>query len=81
MYDNLPPELQPLSPWAYFGYEILYAIPLIGWIFLVCHALAAQNINKRNFARLFFVIYVLIAFLWIFAACSGLLTFGALMRA
>ena len=81
MYDNLPPELRPLSPWAYFGYEILYAIPLIGWIFLVCHALAAQNVNKRNFARSFFVIYVLIAFLWIFAACSGLFTFGALMRA
>ena len=80
MYDNLPPELRPLSPWAYFGYEILYAIPLVGWIFLICHALAAQNINKRNFARSFFVVYILIAFLWIFAACSGLFAFGALTR-
>lgn len=72
MYDDLPPELRPLSPWAYFGYEILYALPVIGWIFLICHAIGAQNVNKRNFARSFFVIYLLIAFFWGLAACTGL---------
>ena len=59
MYDQLPPELQPMSPWAYFGYEILYALPVVGWIFLVCHAIGARNVNKRNFARSFFVVYIL----------------------
>ena len=71
MYDNLPPELRPLSPWAYFGYEILYALPVVGWIFLICHAIAAQNVNKRNFARSFFVIYILIALIWALVACTG----------
>ena len=71
MYDNLPPELRPLSPWAYFGYEILYALPVVGWIFLICHAIAAQNVNKRNFARSFFVIYILIALVWALVACTG----------
>ena len=72
MYDNLPPELRPLSPWAYFGYEILYALPVIGWIFLICHAIAAQNVNKRNFARSFFVVYILIALVWCLFACTSI---------
>ena len=76
MYDQLPPELRPLSPWAYFGHEILYALPVVGWIFLICHAIGSQNVNKRNFARSFFVVYVLIAALWLLAACTGL---GALL--
>lgn len=75
MYDNLPPELRPLSPWAYFGYEILYALPVVGWIFLICHAIGAQNINKRNFARSFFVIYIFIALIWILVACTGITAF------
>ena len=71
MYDSIPPELRPLSPWAYFGYEILYALPVVGWIFLICHALGSQNVNKRNFARSFFVVYVLIAIVWLLVACAG----------
>lgn len=72
MYDQLPSDLQPLSPWAYFGYEILYALPVVGWIFLVCHAIGAQNVNKRNFARSFFVVYLLILILILVGALSGI---------
>ena len=32
---SIPPYYRPLSPWAYFGYNILFAIPIIGWIFLI----------------------------------------------
>ena len=42
-------DTRPLSPWAYFGLEILYTIPIIGFIFLLIHAISAPNINKRNF--------------------------------
>jgi len=52
-------ELQPLSPWKYFGLNILYAIPLIGLIFLICHAIGSSNINKKNYARSFFCILVI----------------------
>lgn len=58
--DRLPPELRPLSPWTYFGLDILYAIPLIGFIFLICHAIGSTNVNKRNFACSFFCIYVVV---------------------
>ena len=57
----LPEAYRPLSPWAYFGLSILYSVPVIGWIFLIAHALASRNINKRNYARSFFCIYILAA--------------------
>ncbi|MBR7071583.1 MAG: hypothetical protein IKI29_05425 [Clostridia bacterium] len=49
---------RPLSPWAYFGLQILYAIPIIGFIFLVIHSFS-NNINQRNFARSYWCVYVL----------------------
>ena len=78
--DRLPPELRPLSPWAYFGLEILYAIPLIGFIFLVCHALGRANLNKRNFARSFFCVYVIALILILILIFSGALTGLGLSR-
>ena len=54
-------DTRPLSPWAYFGLEILYTIPIIGFIFLLIHAISAPNINKRNFARSYFCILVIVA--------------------
>lgn len=32
--QHLPEAYRPLSPWSYFGLGILYALPLLGWIFL-----------------------------------------------
>ena len=49
-----PERFRPLSPWAYFGYTILFAIPLIGFICLIVFCLSDTNINRRNFARSFF---------------------------
>jgi len=59
MKYNVPDELQPMSPWKYFLLNILYAIPLIGFIFLVCHAIGSHNVNKKNYARSFFCIVVI----------------------
>ncbi len=66
MYDieRIPEEYRPISMWGYFGYEILFSIPLIGWICLIVFALTASNINVRNFARSNFcvlIIYLVIA--------------------
>lgn len=52
--QNIPNEYRPLSAWAYVGYNILFSIPLIGFIFLVVFALDSSNINRRNYARSFF---------------------------
>lgn len=62
---NLPPEFEPLSPWAYFGLSILYSIPVVGLIFLIVFSLSDKNINRRNFTRSYFCL--LIVFLVIMA--------------
>ena len=49
-----PEEFRPISPWAYFGYSVLFTVPLIGLCF------DNTNINKRNFARAFWCIYVVV---------------------
>ena len=51
MEYNGPDKFRPISPWAYFGYTVLYAIPIIGLIFLIIHSISQANINRRNFAR------------------------------
>ena len=50
----LPKEYRPLSPWNYLGRCILYAIPVIGWIFLLAHAIKDKNRHGRSFARSYF---------------------------
>ena len=71
--QHLPQTYKPLSPWKYFGLEILYAIPLIGWIFLICHAIGSKNVNKKNFARSFFCVYVIVIAIIAVLILTGLL--------
>lgn len=59
----IPEDYEPISMWGYFGYEILFMIPVVGWITCVAFAFMAQNYNLRNFARSQFcllIIYVAI---------------------
>ena len=46
-----------LGAWSYFFLGILYSIPVIGWVFLVIHALGGgeEHENRRHYARSFFV--------------------------
>ena len=75
--DQLPARLRPLSPWAYFGYNLLFAIPIVGFILLIVFSCSGANINRRNYARSFWCILVLAAIaaiivLIILAATGGL---------
>lgn len=63
--NNLPNEYRPLSAWAYFGYNILFAIPLVGFIMLIVFAFDSSNINRRNYARSFFCVYLILFILLI----------------
>jgi glycerol uptake facilitator-like aquaporin len=67
--SQIPEEYRPISMWGYFGYEILFSIPVIGFIFLLIFALGAKNVNKKNFARSYFcyTIICLVIFVIIFA--------------
>ena len=58
---NLPYEYKPISMWGYFGYEILFSIPFIGFILLLVFSFGGtKNINLRNFARSYFCLLILI---------------------
>ena len=47
----IPSQYKPLSPWAYFGYTMLFSIPVVGFIFLIIYSFKSNNLNRRNFAR------------------------------
>ena len=58
--NNIPIEYKPISAWGYFGYQLLFAVPLVGLILLIVFSLGGtRNINLRNFARSYFCIYLL----------------------
>ena len=52
---NLPPKYRPLGAWAYFGYGLLFAIPLIGLISALACALSSENIARRSYARSYLI--------------------------
>ncbi len=56
---QIPPEYKPLSPWAYFGYMLLFSIPLVGFICLIIFSVSSDNINRRNFARSYWIWFVI----------------------
>ena len=73
MRNDIPKEYKPISAWGYFGYEILFAIPLIGFILLLVFALGGtQNINLKNFARSYFCVYLLVLILFLILFALGI---------
>lgn len=58
-YSNIPSQYKPISAWGYFGYNILFSIPIVGFILLIVFSLDSSNINRRNYARSFFIVYLL----------------------
>ena len=73
---SIPPYYRPLSPWAYFGYNILFAIPLIGLIFLIIFSFDNSNINRKNYARSFFIVWLLVIIVIAIFAAIGFGTAG-----
>ncbi len=62
---------KPISAWGYVGYRVLWSIPVLGWLILLCAALFAKNQNKKNFARSTFCALLLV--LLIVAIAAGAL--------
>ena len=60
-------NVKPISMWGYFGYQILFSIPVIGFIFILIYSFGGtNNINLRNYARSYFCILILIIFVILF---------------
>jgi len=68
---RLPSEFRPLGAWGYFGYSLLFSIPLIGFIALIICACSGSNINRRSFARSYFcgflICVIIIVLMLVFA--------------
>ncbi len=58
--SNSNSKLAPLSPWSYFWLQILFSIPVIGFIFLIIYSISSANINRRNFARSYFCFIIIV---------------------
>lgn len=69
---EIPKEYKPLSPLEYVGYNILFALPIIGLIALIIFAFNNENINRRNYARSYFCTLIVIV-IFIFIVCASIL--------
>ena len=53
--ETISEEYRPITMWGYFGYEILFSIPLVGLILILVFSFGGtHNKNLRNFARSYF---------------------------
>jgi hypothetical protein len=60
-----------ISAWGYFGYQLLFSIPIIGLIALICCSLFAHNLNLRSFARSYFCGFIIVLVLIIILVSVG----------
>ena len=77
MNPQIPENLKPLSPWAYFGLQMLFSVPIVGFIFLIIFSCNKSNINRRNFARSYWcsliIAGIVLAVIIILAISTGFL--------
>jgi len=71
---SVPEENRPLSPWAYFGLQLLFAVPVVGLIFLIIFSIKRSNINRRNFARSYWCSLLILAILFVVVLLISLAT-------
>lgn len=64
-------RFRPMSPWGYFGYSLLFSIPLIGLVLLIVFSLNNENINRRNYARSFFIGVLIAAVILLILTLTG----------
>ncbi|MBR7185959.1 MAG: ABC transporter permease [Clostridia bacterium] len=58
---NIPEKYRPLDMWSYFGYFILFEIPVVGLVCMIIFAITDSNIARRNFARGMLLVNALLA--------------------
>lgn len=73
---GVPYEYTPITAWGYFGYQLLFCIPMVGFIMLLVFSLGGtRNINLRNYSRSFFCSMLICLIIWLLF----FLLFGGLM--
>ena len=78
---QLPKSYRPISGWGYFWRAVLYAIPVIGWLFLLINAIGSKNRNGRNFARSYFCALLIAIILGAIVVVLNIVTDNAILVA
>lgn len=69
---QIPDEYRPIGMWGYFGYSLLFSIPIVG---IICELVFAfggtKNMNLRNFARAQFCMVIVVIVLLIIIVMTG----------
>ena len=76
---HLPKSYRPISGWGYFWLTVLYAIPVLGWLFLLFNAIGAKNRNKRNYARSYFCALLVAIIIAVVVVVLNVVTNGAIL--
>lgn len=71
---DVAPEYRPLGAWAYFGYSILFNIPILGWILIIVFSISGSNLNRRGYARYHLITLILSLILVAVAYFTGALS-------
>ena len=74
---QIPSEYKPISAWGYVGWDLLFSIPVAGFIVLLVFACGGcNNINLKKYARSKFCA-ALLAFIIVFVlVLVGMLNFA-----
>ena len=70
-YNITYSEYKPISAWGYVGLNILYAIPVIGWLVFICHILSPDATSHRSYARSFLCMFLVYLVLGAILAVAG----------
>jgi hypothetical protein len=73
---KLPAQYKPLGAWAYFGLQLLFSVPVVGFVFLIVFSFNGSNINRRNFARSYWCAVVIAVILVVVVAAVSYLASG-----
>ena len=71
---SIPKEYKPMSIWKFFGFEVLFSIPIVGVIASLIFSLdVSKNVNLTNFARAKFLWTVLETIMFMLAVAVMML--------
>lgn len=70
--EAIDPKLRPMKTSSYFGYFLLFSIPIVGQIFALIFSFNNRRIARRNFARGILLIQIILVVLQIIGMVTNL---------
>ena len=74
---KMPQKYRPLGAWKYFWLNVLFSIPVVGFIFLIIFSFSNANINRRSYARSFFCALLIGLIILAIVVIIGVVVLGA----